>query len=504
MAQYDCMWDLKTNKFYKNKTLEPKSCIIGLLMAFLVWSCQSENRVPLKSSSNQDADFTVVLEKTVERKISNYLMGFNIVYAQERDVIWADGILKKSLKEVNTSVLRYPGGTVTTFFHWKNPTGNGWIDKWDPNDTTPDKSGSEFMDVDQYMQLVRETGAVPMMGINMSSGWRWNRIEDGINEALALMKYCKDKNFPVTYWYLDNEPYQHDSNGGSKTPEQYGELINLFVPRMKEFDPNIKIVANWNSGFRNKRKEYDRLIATAGKNIDMYDAHYYWSWGNPTWEKWLEGPVKFWTGTTYIEEIAYFRQMMKESGYPDAEVGSFEWNVGPNKSGDLSAAQCAFIQTEMMMQFMEGGLDMAIMWPLHWPSQFKARSFFDAEARKLNPIHHIFRFLGNFQGGVLLDFKIDKPAEGIYMVSALSADQEKLFICLLNKSPEAKIVAIDSPILNHMKQMDTKVFTLDVGGKDYNLNTKVLAEQKKGNGVQLSSESVSITMMTFSKNDKSL
>src|SRR5690606_26011983 len=99
--------------------------------------------------------------------------------------------------------------------------------------------------------------------------------------------YCKSRNFEVRYWYLDNEPYQHDSNGGSKTPEQYADLINAYVPVMKSVDPDIKIIANWNAGYRNKRGEHERLIKRAGENIDILDVHWYWSWSDTSWEKWL-------------------------------------------------------------------------------------------------------------------------------------------------------------------------------------------------------------------------
>jgi alpha-L-arabinofuranosidase len=242
-------------------------------------------------------------------------MGFNVIYPHEKNAIWQDGKIAGYLKDVNVAFIRYPGGTVSSYYHWNQLTGEGWKDSWDTANPVVTKSLSEFMGIDEYMALVKATGATPLVGINMSSGWRWNRNEDGINEAIALMQYCKDRNFKVEYWFLDNEPYQDDSNGGAKTPEQYGSLINTYVPVMKAFDPTIKIVVNWNSGFKSKRNEFEKLINLAGANIDVLDAHWYWSWSDTSWEKWLnKTPMTQWTGETYEGDIQYGKQMVKDLG----------------------------------------------------------------------------------------------------------------------------------------------------------------------------------------------
>lgn len=474
---------------------------IFLLSVLFFAACQSENQ-RLKAIKLENPDHSVQLEKS-GKKISERLMGFNIVYPQEKDEIWQNGVLINSMKEANTSVLRYPGGTVVTFYHWDKLTGNGWMDKWDTENTTPDKPSTEYMDVDEYMEVIRKTGAMPMMGINMSSGWRFNRMEEGIQEALALMKYCKEKDFPVTYWYLDNEPYQPDGNGGRKTPEQYGELVNIFAERMKAYDPNIKIVANWNSGFDHKRKEHEKLIAVAGKNIDMMDVHWYWSWGNPTWEKWISGPMSYWTGPTYVEEIAYFRGLAAEMGYPDIELGSFEWNVGPAKEGSLSPAQCALMQSEMMMQFMNGGLDMAIMWPMHWTSQFQARGYYDARKKEINPIHQMYKFLGQFQGAALMDVKAEKQDSSVYITAALS-DDETLRIILLNKGATEKTVALGSELFGELKITEAKDYILDEAKTGYALDPAVVDYLRKESRIAIEMKSYSITMLTLSGKEKSI
>src|SRR5690554_6301414 len=91
--------------------------------------------------------------------INPLLMGFNIVYPFEKDSEWkaGDGKIPTLLKGIDTRVLRYPGGTVTTFYHWEQPTGQGWNDTLDPNfDKSKNTSPSEMMDIDEYLSMTQK------------------------------------------------------------------------------------------------------------------------------------------------------------------------------------------------------------------------------------------------------------------------------------------------------------------------------------------------------------
>lgn len=369
------------------------------------------------------------------QKISDKLMGFNIVYCDSPDAVWATGQLQKEFKDVNVGMLRWPGGTVNTFFHWQNPTGVGWEDSWKPGYSTPNAPASSFVDIDEYMKIVRESGATPLVGINVNSGFLYNRVDDGIKEALALMKYCKDKGFKVTYWYMGNEPYQHDCNGGAETPEEYGEKINAFAGPMRAFDPSIKIIANWRNGFDREKDNYRKLFEVAGKNIDVVDIHNYWGWGDTNWNLWKsQNPMGIY-GNSYITEIANFHKMMAEFGYPKTELATLEWNIGPsskNPSSRLTPAQAALPQAEMLMEFMMGGMDYATFWPLFWKgaaSDF--RSYYDPKTQQMMPIADIFRVVGSYGGGQLLETK-GSGDKLLYMVLRDKTGATR--ICALNKN----------------------------------------------------------------------
>jgi alpha-L-arabinofuranosidase len=448
------------------------------------------------------SDFVIRVDNSVEHPVSNKLMGFNLIYPHEKNSIWQDGRIAGYLKDVNVAFLRYPGGTVCSYYHWNKLTGEGWKDSWDPVNPVQSKASSEFMDLDEYMSIVKSTGATPLLGINVSSGWRWNRKQDGINEALALMKYCKNKNFKVQYWYLDNEPYQHDSNGGTKTPEQYADLINTYAPVMKAFDPNIKVVANWNSGFKTKRAEYERLIKAAGANIDIIDAHWYWNWNDPSWQKWLQKtPMGQWTGESYEEDIAYFRKMVTDLGYPDIKLASFEWNSGPPKGGNFTTCRSALTQAEMMMQFISGGLDYAVFWPIHWPDKAtKIRSFVDPVTKKANPNYYLFKFLGKMQGGILIQSQIIRKGENIIAISVQDSDLKALRICILNKNEKDQISEVRLDKFPGMKLKESTVYQVSNDGSNYTFTKAETVKPENSQSMKIMSKSISLTMLTFTKN----
>src|SRR5690348_5684690 len=161
--------------------------LISLLVAGLFQNCRGG--VPLSVySGDTTAPCIIVLDASSQAgRISPMLMGFNIVYNNSPDSVWRKGRGKIPLllQQLGVGVLRYPGGTVTTFYHWEHPSGQGHKDRWDPSyDTLKDKSPSRVMDLDEYIGVCQELHTQPLIGINMGSGMKYDRVYEGIREAL--------------------------------------------------------------------------------------------------------------------------------------------------------------------------------------------------------------------------------------------------------------------------------------------------------------------------------
>lgn len=311
------------------------------------------------------------------------IQGHGLVYSEEDDAIYSDGSMAQLYKNVGTGFLRWPGGTVATMYHWNDLSGVGWVDNWNPNyNDSADRPTSEYMDLDEYIALTNAIGSEPMLGINMSSGMEWNREADAIQEAKDMIQYCLDNNFPAKYFYLDNETYHHgngynkdvNGDGGAWTPQLYAEKINVYAAAIKSLVPDAILIANWTDKFRTNQSAYTTIINTAGDNIDYMDVHWYWKWGVATWDAWkettpMQNDTDWYDGGTFVEEIQFFNNLTASLGKPHIKLASLEWNIAPgdfHSNPDHTEFKQALMQSEMHLQFIQGGLDLASLWTTQW------------------------------------------------------------------------------------------------------------------------------------------
>ncbi|WP_430814936.1 hypothetical protein [Carboxylicivirga sp. RSCT41] len=361
--------------YYKKYSFSYISVILILLSTIL--ACSEGNHTEDLPPESTETVYDILVDvDSPKGTVSRLLMGFGTIYSFEKDEMWQNGqgMMPGMLKRFNTGILRYPGGALVNRYHWNNLNGEGWKDNWNPNyDTANDKDPREYMDVDEYMMNVQAIGAEPMLGINMGSGMRYNRVQDGIDEAVALVKYCEEQGYAVRYWYLDNEPY-HDGANYKMTATEYAEQINLYVPAMKAVNPDIEIIVNWKHNITSQNSALITLIEAAGSHIDIVEVHWYWQWGESSFNLWKDNsPMstknKWYNGGSYAEEIKAFKPLMSSLGYPDIKLASNEWNIGPSASEASypSKFESALMQSEMFSQYIDAGMHMACFWGAYWP-----------------------------------------------------------------------------------------------------------------------------------------
>ena len=366
-------------------------------------------------------------------------MGFNTVYCYEPDAVWksGNGKIPQLLKQLNTGILRYPGGTVTTKYHWEHPTGQGWADSWDPEyDTTKNQSSSSFMGIDEYLAVCRKLKTEPLIGINMGSGKKYNRVKEGIEEAKRLVFHCKNSGVKVTCFYLDNEPYQPDANY-TYTGEEYGEMVNEYVPAMKKIDDQIKIIVNTHP----RKMDFTKpLIATAGKNIDYIDIHFYWRWGNATYANWkAEKVMKQGGGLPYNQQRAFYKRLVDSMGYPHIDLISLEWNLGRigKKNIPPTQAEVALMVSEQFTEFIQSGMPMATFWPVSWPkhSDFDSRVLLNAQQNfEPNKVYDMFKLYKDILGNKMIGN--NPSSEAIRVLSVKSKKNDTIWIYIINKEKD--------------------------------------------------------------------
>lgn len=427
-------------------------------------------------------DYKVTINSDIETSIiSPLLMGFNTVYSFEKDVEWqnGEGRIPQLLKNLNTKILRYPGGTVATFYHWNNLTGQGWKDTWDPNFNTADNlSQSQIMDLDEYLTMTQKLGIEPLIGINMGSGMRFDRVEEGVQEALELMRHCLDRNIHVKYYYLDNEPYTKGANYPF-TSEEYAEQVNRYAEAMKKIDSSIKIIINAHPN----DDDYTRtIIQNAGKNIDYVDIHYYWARGRATFDLWKSQPKMIQPGLGNLKERREKLKSMCDSlNVPNIDMISLEWNIGPILNRDVQlnpkGAEVALMVSEQFADLIASEMPMACFWPTSWPSQvdWSKRTLLDSQRDYTpNKVYYMFELykpvLGQYQ------IKSSVSAERLISLAVKSLDGKTVWIYLINKNLDAASSAVEVA-LNGFKASSSEAVFFDTS--DINEDAPLIVKKMK-------------------------
>ncbi len=431
--QYKAAWTFFYHLNHKNMK---KIILISICLIFLSIFIQAQIQINIDGTQKKHT-------------ISPMIQGHGLVYSHEADSIYTDGQMAQLFKDVGAGFLRWPGGTVVTHYHWNDLNGNGWSDNWDPNyNTANDADPAHYMDLDEYMTLCAASGVEPMLGINMSSGIEWNRQSDGLNEAVSLIKYCQGKQFDVRYFYLDNETYHSgnlynkdpDNDGESWTASNYAAQLNIYADSIRKYVPDAKLIANWSNKVRTDNG-FTTIINTAGDNIDFIDIHWYWRWDEASWDLWKsQTPIQFenqwYNGGTYIEEIEYFNNLTAQLNKPHIKMAALEWNLGPGPwqtDTNHSKFKTALMQSEMQMQMMQGGLELAALWSTQWPGTVDADDRFlvdPDDGYAANPTTTVFELYKNALNGELVE---STSVDNNIMLTSVIQNNKSAFIFLLSK-----------------------------------------------------------------------
>ena len=402
-------------------------------------------------------------------RVSPMLFGLNLSYFNDLDSVWEAGDLAAVYRRAGIGALRYPGGEETSRFHWETPGVTGYIDLWNPEHhdqkwqslRVPRDRWETFeghMDFDEFMAAAEAVEAEPLVGINMSSGVVMGRAEDSIAEAVRWIRYVKEKGYPVTYWYLDNEPWHTEDHNYVHIPlEDYARLCVRFVDAMRAVDPGAKFIANPLEGGRiGNWKALEPFMNIAGGHVDVLDYHWYWEWGNATWETWLASkPMRhsskwrpYEKAETFTELIRRTQRHLREHGYPDVSVAALEWNVSPPKDRPLRPNRAALMHGELLLQFADAGLEMACVWPGFWevmlvPGPSEDRAWIEhAPPHRPRAALDVVQMLSVAGGGERLDGPGLSTQSASPTLAVRSANGSTVYVFVLNKDETAATLSI--------------------------------------------------------------
>ena len=176
------------------------------------------------------------------------------------------------LKGAGVRAMRYPGGSYSDIYHWRDHTAPGGYVA--PN-----------TDFDHFMAGVRRAGAQPIVTANYGTGTP-QEAADWVRSANI------DKGYGVKYWEIGNENYGNGHYGSNweaddhadKSPAQYAALVRDYATAMKAVDPTIKVGAvlttpgEWPDGITaagDSGTWNQVVLQTAGPVVDFAIVHWY-------------------------------------------------------------------------------------------------------------------------------------------------------------------------------------------------------------------------------------
>ncbi len=227
--------------------------------------------------------------------------------------------LLDAVKGLQPPIIRWPGGCFASIYRWKRAIGpqrerkpfNNYVwGEWD----------SCGFGIDEYMRLCRETGAEPMVVVNLGSWDDPSKEEEYIREALEWIEYCNGdvttpmgarraanghpEPYNVVHWEMDNETW-------GLGVERYGRLVAKVAPQIRARWPGLLIHAC--TFFE---KEDARLLELCGKDIDYISYHFY------------EDPNNYATAPAGFERLwKRYAELIAKSPNPKVRISVTEWNA---------------------------------------------------------------------------------------------------------------------------------------------------------------------------------
>lgn len=283
----------------------------------------------------------------------------------------ADGKIASLLKEANVGFLRYPGGTASQKFDWKNMR---VIDeKRYPYGPKP---GETWLDSPGFVgEPAKKTGAGSYLVLDLASMYIKEpnpgeaRIEKQVENARTWAATLLSNGLTPSCWELGNEHYLPDANNGHVrlTVKTYADLCKRFIAAIRSVDPKASfgVCGTEHGGFaqlgaRDKEENtgdawWPTLLTAVGNDVDRIILHHYF-------HQMDQVPGRFDFGTDFTDWRREYAAWCAASGKKARpyEVGYTEWGGRDYKD----ATGYALFMHEALCGFTRRGADFAIEWPL--------------------------------------------------------------------------------------------------------------------------------------------
>jgi alpha-N-arabinofuranosidase len=227
------------------------------------------------------------------REIPRALYGTNLEWFQRADgIAGADGEAGPSwsalARDEGIAAIRFPGGTLSDFYHWRDGIGPASRRPTTEHPTDRGRSPNVF-GTPEFLRFCRAAGASPLITVNAGTG--------DAAEAAGWVAYCNRPGDPeraadglpaparVELWEVGNELYLPGNPSDKKiitiSPDDYAARFLEFAAAMRKVDPAIKLIAIGTANSYAVKLPYpdwtEILLKKAAPQIDyvaVHDAYY--------------------------------------------------------------------------------------------------------------------------------------------------------------------------------------------------------------------------------------
>ena len=233
-----------------------------------------------RATTPLEASITVDAGKSI-RSIPKMLFGTNVEWKWDGNGIWDRE--KQALQEeiveltkaMHVSLIRYPGGTLSDYYHWRD--GIGPVEKRPFRTSLPGEDKSQLVfGTNEALEFAKRVGAHLLITVNMVTG----TAEEAANwvEYINKEQATHGKSKRVTYWQLGNENYIQWVPGAPEyfrssalSAEQYVQRVESYARAMKSVDPSIKLIGILDS---DPDSEWNReVLAEIADKVDYVAIH---------------------------------------------------------------------------------------------------------------------------------------------------------------------------------------------------------------------------------------
>lgn len=202
-----------------------------------------------------------------------------------------DGFRKDVLaavKDLNVSLIRYPGGNFVSNYHWLDGVGP-------KNERVPRmelawaRLETNIFGTNEFVKYCRAVGSEPYLSVNMGTGTieeaqRWVEycnVKEGPYYAELRKKHGFQEPYNVKYWSLGNE-MDGEWQMGHLNAEDYTKKAMEAAKLMRLTSPDIKLIAAGSSNYRPHADPdyWNRTVISNLKNVADYIALHMYV-GNP-------------------------------------------------------------------------------------------------------------------------------------------------------------------------------------------------------------------------------